>query len=103
MVDGDGPAVAGLHAAVDALLAVDLSAATGTELVGLLRGLEAVRRRLAVVDQRLIAEIEAQRVAATLASCSTVDLLREVLRVAPREAAARVRGRPTRSAAGVGW
>jgi len=60
-------------------------------LVDLLRSVEVQMRRLAAVDHRLVAEIDARGVGHEIGACSTVDLLRQVLRVSAREAAGRVR------------
>ena len=80
-----------LAAAVDALLGVDLSRMDALGLVDLLRSVEVQMRRLAAVDHRLVAEIDARGVGHEIGACSTVDLLRQVLRVSAREAAGRVR------------
>ena len=80
-----------LTAAVDALLGVDLSRMDALGLVDLLRSVEVQMRRLAAVDHRLVAEIDARGVGHEIGACSTVDLLRQVLRVSAREAAGRVR------------
>src|SRR5664279_4718430 len=80
-----------LTAAVDGLLMADLSRVDALGLVGLLRAVEVQVRRLAVVDDRLVAEIDARGVGHEVGACCTADLLRQVLRVSSREAAGRVR------------
>ena len=80
-----------LTAAVDGLLTADLSRVDALGLVGLLRSVEVQVRRLAVVDHRLVAELDARGVGHEVGACSTADLLRQVLRVSSREAAGRVR------------
>src|SRR5882672_8201882 len=74
---------------IDALIALDLTRLSGDELLGLLRGLETQRRRLPVVDHGLIAELDHRGAAGELMARDTAALLREVLRVSPREATAR--------------
>jgi hypothetical protein len=55
----------------------------------LLRGLEVQRRRLPVVDHALVAELDQRGVAGELAARDTKSLLRDVLRLSPRQAKAR--------------
>src|SRR5882757_8388524 len=74
---------------VDALIALDLTRLSRDELLGLLRGVETQRRRLPVVDHALIAELDHRGAAGELMARDTASLLREVLRVSPREAQAR--------------
>src|SRR5882762_4612072 len=74
---------------VDALIALDLTRLSRDELLELLRGVETQRRRLPVVDHGLIAELDHRGAAGELMARDTATLLREVLRVAPREAKAR--------------
>ena len=80
-----------LAAAVDGRLAGDLARRDPVGLVDLLRAVEVQVRRLAAVDHRLVADIDARGVGHEVGACSTADLLRQVLRVAAREAAGRVR------------
>ena len=80
-----------LAAAVDGLLAADLSRLDAVGLVDLLRAVEVQVRQLAAVDHRLVAELDARAVGHQVGACSTADLLRQVLRVTAREAAGRVR------------
>src|SRR5882757_5236380 len=96
MFDGEEGAVAPVAAlldqlstTVDALIALDLTRLSRDELLGLLRGVETQRRRLPVVDHALIAELDHRGAAGELMARDTASLLREVLRVSPREAQAR--------------
>jgi hypothetical protein len=84
-------AVAALEAVLDGLLGVELAGLVGRDLLELLERVEVQQRRRAVVDHRLIAEVDVRGVAAQLCVPSTVTLLRELLRVTPGEATARVR------------
>jgi hypothetical protein len=93
---GIGPESAAAHAAgmlgtaIDALAALDLTALSRDELVGLTRAVETQRRRLPVVDHRLVAELDSRGVAFELGCASTAALLRTALRLAPADAKARV-------------
>jgi hypothetical protein len=78
-----------LSAAVDALTGLDLTRLGRDELLALLRGLETQRRRLPVVDHALVAELDQRGVAGELAARDTKSLLRDVLRLSPRQAKAR--------------
>src|SRR5882724_6740599 len=78
-----------LSTTVDALIALDLTRLCRGDLLELLRGLETQRRRLPVVDHALIAELDHRGAAGELMARDTAALLREVLRVSPREATAR--------------
>src|SRR5882757_4741076 len=96
MFDGEEGAVAPVAAlldqlstTVDALIALDLTRLSRDELLELLRGVETQRRRLPVVDHALIAELDHRGAAGELMARDTPTLLREVLRVTPREANAR--------------
>src|SRR5690349_17630476 len=85
-------AVAQLHEAIDALQTLDLAGvAEGDALLGLLREHERARRRMAATDARLVAEIDARSLAWEKGFSKTAGLVRELLRVSPYEAAARVR------------
>src|SRR5882762_9835361 len=86
---GVATALAQLSDAVDTLCAADLTRLSRDELLELLRGMETQRRRLPVVDHGLIAELDHRGAAGELMARDTASLLREVLRVAPREAKAR--------------
>src|SRR5882762_8669625 len=78
-----------LSTTIDALIALDLTRLCRGDLLELLRGLETQRRRLPVVDHALIAELDRRGAAGELSARDTASLLREVLRVTPREATAR--------------
>jgi hypothetical protein len=84
-------AIAQLRSVVDVLQALELTASTDEEVLEVLRELEAQKRRLAAVDHRLIAEAEQRRLAAPRGCASTGALLRQLLRIEPAEASARVR------------
>lgn len=81
--------VARLADAVDELLGLDLTALTSAELVELLRGVEAQRRRLPVHDHRLVAEFDERGVAGEFCCRDTAALLRDALRLSPGQARAR--------------
>ncbi|MFN2561320.1 MAG: DUF222 domain-containing protein, partial [Jatrophihabitans sp.] len=83
-------AVALLRAGVDGLLAASLSAESSVEVVQLLGTVEAQRRRLEAVDQRVLAEVAERGIAGEYARCSPTDLLVAMLRVSPSEAKSRV-------------
>ncbi|HEY3713163.1 MAG TPA: DUF222 domain-containing protein, partial [Jatrophihabitantaceae bacterium] len=78
-----------LSTTMDALIALDLTRLSRDELLELLRGMETQRRRLPVVDHALIAELDHRGAAGELMARDTATLLRDVLRVTPREAQAR--------------
>src|SRR5436305_13276049 len=79
-----------LATAIDALAALDLRMLARDELLGLTHAVEAQRRRLPIVDHRLVAELDSRGVAFELGCASTAALLRAALRLAPAEAKARV-------------
>jgi hypothetical protein len=83
-------AVALLRAGVDGLLAASLSAESSVEVAQLLTSLETERRRLAAVDQRVLAEVTDRGIAGDYARTSPTDLLVTNLRVTPAEAKARL-------------
>ena len=87
---GDEPLLARLDAVLDELVGLDLTARCGEQVLGLLAGLEARVRRLAVVDQALVAEADRRGLAAERGCRSTAALLTGLLRIGPHEAAARV-------------
>ena len=91
MFDSVSAALHRLAAAVDELCALDLTLLDRDELLTLLRDFESQRRRLPVMDHRLIAEIEQRGVAGELCARDTPTLLRDVLRLSPHEARQRVR------------
>jgi len=80
-----------LSDAIDELVALDLARLDRDELLDLLRGLETQRRRLPVVDHHLVAELDERGIAGELCARDTRTLLRDVLRLSPREAKQRVR------------
>ncbi len=88
-------AVAEAHELLDGLFAADLSLGTDDELLEVLREVERLSRRLAAVGYALIVEAQARclphsRGAASMAVLLR-DLLRDLLRLHPAEARARVR------------
>jgi hypothetical protein len=85
------PPTTALTDASVALAELPLSGCGDGELLDLLREAEAVRRRLAYLDQRLIAEILERGIAPQFGFASVRALLRDVLRVSPSEASARVK------------
>ena len=88
--DGPDP-IDGLEAALAELLTVDLGLLERDQLLDLLRRFEVFKRRLAVVDHAVVAELDDRGVARELCATSTAALLRGLLRISPREAARRVR------------
>src|SRR5690348_9762183 len=82
-------AVKQLAAAVDTLVELDPSTLDPDHLLVLLRGLETQRRRLPALDHALIAELDQRGIPGDLAARDTRTLLRDVLRLSPREAKAR--------------
>src|SRR5882757_3127917 len=78
-----------LSTTIDALIALDLTRLSRDHLLELLRGVETQRRRLPVVDHALIAELDHRGAAGELMARDTPTLVRDVLRVTPREAQAR--------------
>lgn len=93
MTTGTGPleTLDALDRALDALIGADLVGPSPDQLLEVTRRFERFRRRMAMVDHRLVAEVEGRGVAAELCVTSTAALLRQVLRISPREATARVR------------
>jgi hypothetical protein len=84
-------AVALLRDAVDQLHALDLTCCSDEEVLGLLRELETQQRRIPTVEHAAIAEVESRQLAHQRGCKSTSVLLRQLLRLDPREAAARLR------------
>jgi hypothetical protein len=74
-----------LSDAIDELVALELTPLDREELLELLRGLETQRRRLPVIDHRLVAELDERGIAGELCARDTRTLLRDVLRLSPRE------------------
>jgi Domain of unknown function (DUF222) len=83
--------VALIRAGVDRLLEAECASALGQEIVDVLVALEVQKRRLAAVDHRLIGQLQVQGVAAEFCVPSTATLLRDLLRITPGKATARVR------------
>jgi len=84
------PATA-LSDAVSALLESPLTPLADHELLSLLREGEAARRRLELLDARLIAEVQQRNLPAKYSTRSVKTLLTEMLTVSPQEAGRRVR------------
>ena len=76
---------------VDDLQQLELTALGDEQLLSVLRELETQQRRLAAVDQHLLAEIESRGLAGQRACRSTAALLGQLLRISPAEASARLR------------
>jgi Domain of unknown function (DUF222) len=87
---GGDPVLARLDAVLDELTTLDLSSRTGPQVLGLLAGLEARTRRLAVADHALLSEAERRGLAAERGCPSTAAMLVGLLRIRPIEASARV-------------
>jgi hypothetical protein len=83
-------AVVALDAALDRLAGLVLYPLSQEELLTLLRRFETARRRLPVVDHALVGELEARSVADAVGARHTQAVLRDVLRLSPWEANARV-------------
>ncbi|MCL2781517.1 MAG: HNH endonuclease [Actinomycetia bacterium] len=79
-----------LRAGVDELAGLDLSRLAGPELLDLVRELETQKRRLAGVDQALLAQLSLRHVAGEMRYRDTASLLVDVLRINPVEARMRV-------------
>jgi hypothetical protein len=83
-------AVAALEDALNRLTGMALYSLSQDELLTVLRQFETVRRRMPVVDHVLVGEVEVRSVADSLGARSTQALLRDVLRLSPAQANARV-------------
>lgn len=79
-----------LRDGVDELLTADLSRLPSVDVPVLLGEIETQLRRLAAVDHRLVAELTERGLAGDYAATSTADLLVQLLRITPTEAAARI-------------
>jgi len=87
----DGPRpVDALRLAVDGLAGSDWSRLAGPELLDVVREVEVQKRRLAAVDQALLAQLNLRHVAGEMGCRDTATLLVDQLRVNPVEARARV-------------
>jgi hypothetical protein len=84
-------AAAQLRSAVDLLQALNLTSSTDEEVLEFLRELERQKRRLPTVEHAAIAEVESRHLAHERACRDTAALLRQLLRLEPTEARARVR------------
>lgn len=82
--------LARLSSVVDELQSLSLATLPSDEVLAVLRELETQKRRLAAVDHRLIAEVDQRALSSDLACRDTAVLLRQLLLIDPREAAARV-------------
>ena len=89
--DDAAGALALLHDAVTALLTVARANPSSDTVLGLLRGLESQRNRLACAEHALIAGAQALGLAHEHACPSTANLLSQVLRISPNEATLRVK------------
>ncbi len=89
-------ALAAVAAAVDGLLAADLSLPGTAELLDLLREVERQSRRLAAASVAVIGQIDARGVAAPEGCQSTAALVRQVIMIGNDESSRR-----TRLAAGI--
>ena len=91
---GDLSVVAGLvsrlNEVVSDLVAVSLTGLSADELLGVVSGFEVVKRRLPVVDHRLVGEVDRRGVCHEVCEPSTKVLLAKLLRLDPGEAKARV-------------
>ena len=83
-------ALAALESALDGLVGLSLFALSQEELLTVLRRFEVVRRRMPLLDHALVGELEARGVADTVGARNTQAVLRDVLRLSPGEANARV-------------
>ena len=90
-IPGATSPAAELHAAVAALQRRRLDTDGDETLLELLRALEEARSRLAALDAAIVAQVQARGLAGQRACSTTASLLTQLLRVHPREAAARVR------------
>jgi hypothetical protein len=84
------PVVDRLRHAVDTLMSTELAVLASAQVTALLADLEVQRRRLEAVDQLVVAEIDQRGLAGDYARATTAQLLTQLLRVSPGEAAARV-------------
>ena len=84
-------AIESIETAMDRLLEADVSVVAAGELPGLYARLERQRRRLVSVDHSMVARLQEAQVAGEYGRTSTAELLVELTRIAPAEAAARVR------------
>src|SRR6185312_14573855 len=76
--------------AVDELVSAEWVGMSGDELIDVLGRVEGCVRRLQAVSLAVVREIDSQGVAVGVGASSTAGLVRQVLRVSPREATRRV-------------
>lgn len=81
---------AGLVAAVDDAMALDVASLSPRDLAVLLQDWQVSANRAAIAMQRLVAELDARGAASDLGVRSTSELLVQMLRVSPWEAKQRV-------------
>ncbi|MBF6180442.1 HNH endonuclease signature motif containing protein [Nocardia otitidiscaviarum] len=86
-----GDTAAGVSAAMDTLLATDLTGLSDTALVDVMREVESVRCRMAALSHRMIAEVEARHLWERAGAKGMRGYLIDVLRLSAAEAGARVR------------
>ena len=91
MADRAAVALGDAHAAVDDLLAADLTVGTDAELLECYRELERLARRLAAVEHAFITEVAARCIPGQQAKASTAGFVRALLRLQPADATARVK------------
>jgi len=82
--------VARLSGSVDELQTLQLTSLSDDDLLALLRDLETEKRRLAVADHLLVAEIDSRGTAREHGCKDTATLLSQLLRISPGEASDRV-------------
>ena len=95
------PVIARLDSVLDELTELDLTTRSDDQILGLLRGIEARTRRLAVVDQALVAQAERRGLAPSGAAGRPRRCWSGLLRVSPHEAAGRVAAAARAGPAGV--
>jgi hypothetical protein len=84
-------AVAGLEAAVDALVGVSFDGLTAPEVVQVLARLETVSRRQPVVEHRLVGTLVRDGSARDLGAKSVTEVLTTALRISPADANRRIK------------
>jgi hypothetical protein len=89
--DASAAALAQLDSALDALHSLDLSRATGEQLLTLTQDWETRKRRCTPLDHQLVAELGSRGLAREHACRDSTTLLSQLLRISATEAGARVR------------
>ena len=84
-----GEALALLRAGLDALAVADLTTLAPAAVIELMADMEAVRRRMDAAELPVLREADARWVAGDYGQTSTSELLRQTLRLSPREARTR--------------